>query len=113
MNQDPINNERRHLLKIGTLAAAAATIVSYARSPAAQGTPQRLDEKDPQAQALGYMHDATKVDKAKFKNYQPGQTCANCQQYQGKPKDEWGGCTIFAGKQVNAKGWCSAWVKKA
>jgi len=113
MEQDRIRNERRHLLKIGTLTVAAAAVGSYARSAAAQGAPQRLDEKDPQAQALGYQHDAAKVDKAKFKNYQAGQTCANCQQYQGKPKDEWGGCTIFPGKQVNAKGWCSAWVKKA
>ncbi|MBC7610490.1 MAG: high-potential iron-sulfur protein, partial [Ramlibacter sp.] len=23
------------------------------------------------------------------------------------------GCPLFAGKQVAAKGWCSAWAKKA
>lgn len=113
MDHDPADIGRRDLLKIGTLAFAAAALGSYARSSAAQGAPQRVDEKDPQAQALGYKHDATKVDKAKFTNYQAGQTCANCTQYQGKPKDEWGGCAIFPGKQVNAKGWCSAYVKKA
>jgi hypothetical protein len=33
--------------------------------------------------------------------------------YQGKPSDATGGCPIFSGKLVNAKGWCSAYVKKA
>ena len=101
------------MLKVGAITVAGAAMAAYARSAAAQAA-QRLDEKDPQAQALGYKHDAGKVDKEKFKNYQAGQTCANCQLYQGKPKEEWGGCQIFPGKQVNAKGWCSAYqVKKA
>ena len=107
-----IDRERRRML-IGTAAATAAAMTAYARSAVAQPA-QRLDEKDPQAQALGYKHDASKVEKEKFKNYQAGQTCANCQLYQGKAKEEWGGCQIFPGKQVNAKGWCSAYqVKKA
>ena len=113
MKHDPIDVARRNLLKIGTLAAAATALAAHTGPAAAQGAPQHLDEKDPQAQALGYKHDATKVDKAKFKNYQPGQTCANCQQFQAKAKEEWAGCAIFGAKQVNAKGWCSAWVKKA
>jgi hypothetical protein len=39
--------------------------------------------------------------------------CANCALFQGKAGDAWGGCPIFAGRQVAAKGWCSAWAKKA
>ena len=109
MKRNPIDIQRRNLLKAG----AAATMAAYAGLAAAQGAQPHVDEKDATAQALGYKHDATKVDKAKYQNYQAGQTCANCQQFQGKPKDEWGGCAIFPGKQVNAKGWCSAWVKKA
>ena len=27
--------------------------------------------------------------------------------------DAWAPCAIFPGKQVAAKGWCAAWVKKA
>ena len=72
-----------------------------------------LDPKDPQAAALGYVTDATKVDKAKFTKYAPGQDCASCQLYQGKPGEASGPCPLFAGKNVAAKGWCSAFIKKA
>ena len=72
-----------------------------------------VDEKDPQAAALGYVADATKADKTKYKTYAAGQACANCQLFQGKPGDAYGNCPLFAGKQVSAKGWCSAYAKKA
>ena len=111
---------RRGFLKISSLAMAALAITSRADTSLAQakaqdkkGAPPQLDEKDPTAQSLGYKHDATKADKAKFKQYAAGQTCANCQLFQGKPSDAWAPCTIFPGKQVNGKGWCSAWSKKA
>ena len=120
MNQDRISIRRRGFLKICSLAAAAIAIASRAGTSQAQpkaqdkkGAPPQLNEKDPTAQALGYKHDAAKVDKKKFTQQQAGQTCANCQLFQGKPSDAWAPCQIFAGKQVNGKGWCSAWVKKA
>ena len=71
-----------------------------------------VDPKEPQAAALGYVTDATKADKAKYPRYATGQDCATCQLYQGKPSDGSGPCSLFAGKNVAAKGWCSAWVKK-
>ena len=71
-----------------------------------------VDEKDPQAAALGYVADAAKVDKAKYPKYAPGQACATCQLYQGKAGAAAGGCALFPGEQVAAKGWCSAYVKK-
>jgi hypothetical protein len=55
------------------------------------------------------VEDATTSKHAK---YVKGNACSNCQLYQGAAAP-WGGCPIFAGKQVAAKGWCSAWVKKA
>ena len=70
-------------------------------------------ETDPQAAALGYKSDATKVDKAKYAKYAAGQQCANCALFQGKPDAAAGGCSLFAGKQVAGKGWCSAYAKKA
>lgn len=106
-----INTGRRTFLKAGSLAVVAAAIAGSAGNAAAQAA--RVDEKDAQAQSLGYKHDAAKVDKAKFAKYQAGQTCANCTLYQAKPTDAWGPCAIFPGKQVAGKGWCSAWVKKA
>lgn len=72
-----------------------------------------LAETEPQAVALGYKANATKVDKAKFPKYAAEQVCSNCVLYQGKPTDAAGGCPLFAGKQVAGKGWCSAWAKKA
>ena len=105
-----INIGRRDFLKAGSLAVVSAAITGSVGNAVAQGA--RVDEKDAQAQSLGYKHDATKVDKAKFSKFQAGQACANWMLYQGKQADAWGGCPIFAGKQVAAKGWCSAYVKK-
>ena len=111
MKQTHINIRRRDFLKFGTLAVASVAVGIRARESAAQGA--QLDEKDATAQSIGYKHDAAKVDKAKFPKYAAGQTCANCQLFQGKPGDAWGPCPIFGGKNVNAKGWCSAYIKKA
>ena len=70
--------ERREFLKIGSLAIASIAIAAGAGRSARAAAPH-LDEKDPTAQSLGYKHDATKVDKAKFPKYKAGETCANCQ----------------------------------
>lgn len=79
---------------------------------ASQASAQALvAETDPQAKALAYVADATKVDKAKAPKYAAGQNCGNCALYQGGSAAS-GGCPLFAGKQVAAKGWCTAWAKK-
>jgi High potential iron-sulfur protein len=72
-----------------------------------------VDEKDPQAGALGYVAEASKADTKKFPKYAAGQQCSSCALFQGKAGEAAGGCPLFAGKQVAAKGWCSAWAKKA
>lgn len=72
-----------------------------------------VDEKSPQAAALGYAADTTKVDAKKYPKHTAEQKCVNCQLYAGKPADKAGNCPLFAGKQVTANGWCSAYVKKA
>ena len=71
-----------------------------------------VNEKDAQAAALGYIADAAKVDKAKYKQYAAGQTCFNCALYQGKATDAAAGCPLFGTKLVAGKGWCTAWAKK-
>lgn len=100
-----MNSSRRVFLM--TVSAGTAAFSVGARAQAL------LSETDPQAVALGYVADASKVDTKKYPKYAAGQVCANCMLYQGKPGDASGGCPLFAGKQVAAKGWCSAWVKKA
>lgn len=72
-----------------------------------------VDPKSPTAQGLNYIEDTTKVDKVKFPKHEAAQACANCQLYAGKSQDVAGPCPIFANKKVAAKGWCSAYVKKA
>ncbi|WP_439100834.1 high-potential iron-sulfur protein [Congregibacter sp.] len=78
-------------------ASESATIASDAMA--------KLDESSPQAAGLGYKHDGTTVTNAR---YAAGQQCSNCALYQGGDS-AWGGCPLFAGKQVKATGWCSAY----
>ena len=87
----------------GTLLAASQT----------QAQAVKLDEKDPQAVALGYSADTNKVDAKKYPKHAKDQKCNNCGLFQGKPADAVGGCPLFGTKQVANGGWCSAWVKKA
>jgi hypothetical protein len=99
---------RRQFIQIVPVAGAA---LLAGRSAVAQGA--LVTEKDPQAAALGYVSDATKADKTKYKTYAAGQHCGACALFQGKPTDASGPCPLFAGKQVSTKGWCSAYAKKA
>ena len=90
-----------------------AGVFATTRLAQAQAAAPLVQEADPQAVALGYKNDPTKVDKAKFPKYAAGQNCASCALYQAKPTDAAGACPLFAGKQVSSKAWCSAWAKKA
>jgi High potential iron-sulfur protein len=101
----PLPNQRRVFLL--TLASSTAAVGTLAQAQAL------VDEKDPQAAALGYVADAKRVDGKKFPKFAAGQVCSNCSLYQGKATDKAAGCPLFAGKLVAGPGWCSAWVKKA
>jgi hypothetical protein len=100
----------RRTFLLSTMPGVALAAVA-ARTAHAQAA--RLEESDPAAAALGYKHDATKVDKAKYPAYVAGRNCANCQLFAAKGKEEWAPCAAVGNKLVNAKGWCVAWVKKA
>ncbi|MBB4842443.1 hypothetical protein HNP55_000958 [Paucibacter oligotrophus] len=101
------SSRRVFLLGVAATGATLATLSSAARAQA------KLDDKDPQAQALGYVSDTAKADGKKYPKHANTQTCNNCALFQGKATDAAGGCPLFAGKQVAGKGWCSAWAKKA
>jgi hypothetical protein len=94
---------RRRLIQIAPLLGAGLV---QAQSQ------QLLQEDDDEAKATGYRADAVKVDKGKFPKYAPGQTCANCSLYAPDGDKPSGGCALFYGKDVLAKGWCNAWEKK-
>ena len=100
---------RRHFVL--RIVAAGAALGSL--DAGAQGAGPKLSESDPQAVALGYKDDSSKVDAKKYPKHAAVQTCANCQLFQGKATDATGGCPLFPGKTVAAAGWCSAWNKKA
>ena len=96
-----------------TLAASGAALAATRAAAQAASAAPVLTEADPQALALGYKADNTKVDKAKFPQHAAGQMCSSCNFYQGKASDAMAPCQLFAGKQVSGKGWCSAYAKKA
>jgi hypothetical protein len=72
----------------------------------------KLDDKDPQALALGYVSDSAKADRGKYPNHNIEQRCHTCQLYSGKPADSTASCAVFSSKHVAAIGWCSAHAKK-
>ena len=116
-------NRRDFVLKGLMFAGAGAIAVSSLEKLAFAGAPELklVDEKDPVATALKFVHDGSKAD-AKARVDKMGvvgknQTCGNCALYtkEGKiGKDEVGKCGMLAGKGVvKTGGWCSGWGKKA
>lgn len=109
---------RRRFLEIGMRGLVSLPLVFAAtRATLAIGADAPLvDESDPSAVALDYVHDATKVDVAKFlkRTGDAGgkQFCHNCSRYQAEGETGQGPCSIFPGKSVKAAGWCNAWVPK-
>jgi hypothetical protein len=100
-----LTNRRVFMMTLAAGTSALATSAALAQA--------KVDEKDAAAIGLGYVADSTKADTKKFPKHSNDQNCANCQLFQGKPKEATGGCPLFAGKVVASTGWCSAWAKKA
>ncbi len=99
------NTRRTFLMQVAAAGTALAATRAHAQA--------KVDEKDPQAVALGYVADTAKADTKKFPKHTKDQKCNNCALFQGKATDATGGCPLFAGKVVAGAGWCSAWAKKA
>jgi hypothetical protein len=106
------NSDRRTLLKNALTGLVALPAAGLVRDAAAQAAMPKLDEKDTLAVAMGYVHDAKKVDANKVPQFKPNSKCSNCMQIQGKDGEQWRPCTIFPGKLVAADGWCKVWVQK-
>jgi hypothetical protein len=95
---------------IVSLAGLASNLLLLNNARADDGI---IPESDPTAVALGYKADAMQVDKAKYAAYMPGETCSNCQFYQGPASAASAPCPLLAGKPVSGKGWCKGYVKRA
>jgi len=104
------NLTRRNFLRNLAVALPVGSVILNGNA-AAEELPQ-LDEADPTAQALVYVHDAANVDTSNplAARYEVGQTCANCAQIQGDAGAAWRPCGIFPGKVVANDGWCSVWA---
>ncbi|HEY4074108.1 MAG TPA: high-potential iron-sulfur protein [Herbaspirillum sp.] len=108
-----MSNRRTFLKNLTNMAVVSAAAVSAGIPIVARADLAKVDENDPQAKAMGYVHDTTKADKVKFPKHTVAQKCDNCQLFQGKAGDAQGPCPLFSGKAVAANGWCSAYTKKA
>ena len=103
---------RRAIVKRGLLAGALVPAFGMLATTAGADALTPLDPNDPNAKALGYVTDATKVNAANNPTYKANQKCATCAQFQGKAGDATGGCNIFAGHSVPQGGWCKVWAQK-
>ena len=107
MTKHAADTNRRRFVKLTVSGLAATPFASALFSGSAEAV-DMVSESDPVAVALKYKMDATKATDRKDAKA----LCSNCNFYTGKPADANGPCTVFGGKLVTAKGWCTSWVKK-
>jgi hypothetical protein len=106
--------KRRIVIKAIAGAGVAGAIGATGVPLSAFAAVKKIDPKDPQAVSLGYVDDTTKADAKKYPKHENSQMCSNCQFYQtAQEEDKVAPCIILSNKGVAAKGWCSAWAKKA
>jgi hypothetical protein len=105
------DQSRRAFLATAAVAASVAVVGLRPRTASAAGEKlPHLSESDPLAKSLGYVMNASKVDRKKFPTYKPGERCATCRFFLGTPgqKSGYAGCQIYAGYSVDANGWCAS-----
>ena len=117
MKRNPHLPSRRQVIKVGLTGLAALPLSVLVQPESAWAEGPKLEESDPMAQQLGYVHDATKADTTKFPKRAgadgDSQFCRSCQFFTGEGDAEWGECVVFSGKLVNANGWCNSWFLKS
>lgn len=108
MTEVSASSRRRFLKLVGGASAAAVLLGSLPRRVWA-ALPHLSITNNATAKALHYVEDATKA----VAPHKAGEDCSNCVHYTGKAGDAYGGCAIFPGFDVNAKGWCAGYQRKA
>jgi len=81
------------------------------RNAAAQAGP--VLESDANAQALGYKTDASRSIRRSIRTINLDKPVRVASFSRERPAMQWLLARSLGGKQVNAKGWCSAYVKKS
>jgi hypothetical protein len=67
-----------------------------------------LSPSDPNARAMDFTLDASKVDRNRYPNYKGGK-CASCKAFQRSSTPGMGTCQTFSGRLVPSGGWCAAY----
>jgi hypothetical protein len=100
---------RRNVLQAAALLTPIAVVGC---TPAIQLDTPELRAGDPVARSLLYYPDTREVpaNNPLAATHSPAQKCANCIHVRGEPGDPLRPCPIFAGRLVNANGWCSVWA---
>lgn len=110
MNQH--DSGRRRFIGYAALLAlaplAAKDVLAQAKAPA--GALPKLPLDNAQAKALNYVESTKGLA---HKTFKAGSDCSNCMFFKGAAGQAYGPCTLFPQNSVAAKGWCSAWAKKA
>jgi hypothetical protein len=73
---------------------------------------EKLSVSDPDAFEAGFVLDGSKVDTQRFPPNSAGHSCQECRSFKGSAHDDWSMCGVY-GKEVPAKGWCSAFRSRA
>ncbi|WP_235581167.1 MULTISPECIES: high-potential iron-sulfur protein [unclassified Rhizobacter] len=115
MDLDGNCTRRRFIRLVPAGAVLLAPLAPAKPKPAPPPDPStypHLDERDPHAKAVGYVEDATRVDRKAYPKFRAGSTCDNCALYRVAAQP-WSECTLFPRKRVAAAGWCDAYVRRA
>jgi len=106
------SSRRDFVVGVGAM-VGSAVLAGPLTAVAAAGTLPHLTTQDPQAQALHYTEDVSKIDASKNPSHSAGAKCANCKLYQGSANAPFGPCQLYPGKAVSANGWCMGYQKRA
>ncbi len=96
-----------HMRRRWFLQAATAVLALPVLGQAWAQALKKLPADHATAKALKYVENAEASKKEP--GFKPGSHCANCQFFTASS----GACSLFPGFSVAAKGWCTAWAKKA
>lgn len=105
---DKTVSSRRRFLKLASGAAAAVALLGALPRRVWAALPHLNAATNATAKAMQYVEDDTKAGPP----HKPGQDCAACMHYSGKPGEAYGPCAIFPGFDVHSKGWCTAFAAK-
>jgi High potential iron-sulfur protein len=101
-----MGHERMTCHRRRALLHAAAGGLALVALPKALALAPLLTGVEPDAVALEFVPDATRIDPAAQPRFKPGSRCSRCYFYQGRSMSDSATCTVFAGYRVPASGWC-------